>query len=395
MASLSSFLRSVGLLGCLLAFFIYTFEASAGEGADYDYDNEEPRKVSTVIPADLIEGDEWKVKEQVVPVEGLFRFEVETRWGDFPVYGEAMLRMRAREFRAIAELESISNTEAGVKGAGRSLKQSFTRLGNAFIHPKETARAMPQGTRRLFGKVDRYSKKIGKALKDDKAKDPNEVVVTDPSATSQSAAVWLARKYGGVGGKTRRRARDVGVDPYTSNELLAAELDRVSKAAAVGSFSTKLLLPFMAGGLGLVAASHFAVGAIGAKLGTPEVNVGLFPMMIMALLRRVMPRRRLLQMMLFGERLPAEEAAECGLLNKAVQMENLDVAVKEITDNIITKSPLTIRMGLDAWAAQEELDLAEALPILQERLMAILATEDAQEGLMAFMEKRKPVWKGK
>ena len=74
----------------------------------------------------------------------------------------------------------------------------------------------------------------------------------------------------------------------------------------------------MGGGLGLVAASHFAVAARGAKLGTPEVNVGLFPMMIMAVLQRVVPRRRLLEMMLFGERMDADQAAAAGLVNRAV-----------------------------------------------------------------------------
>lgn len=151
----------------------------------------------------------------------------------------------------------------------------------------------------------------------------------------------------------------------------------------------------MGGGLGLVAASHFAVGARGAKLGTPEINVGLFPMMIMAVLQRVVPRRRLLEMMLFGERMEADEAASSGLLNRAVDAAELDAAVKKITDQIGEKSPITIKLGLEAFAAQDDLDLETALPMLRDRLGACLATDDAREGLMAFLQKRKPVWTGK
>jgi len=151
----------------------------------------------------------------------------------------------------------------------------------------------------------------------------------------------------------------------------------------------------MGGGLGLVAASTFAVASTEAKLGTPEIDVGLFPMMIMAVLARVMPRRRLLEMMLFGEKVGAEEAARIGLVNRAVAPEQLDAAVKAITDAIATKSPVTVRLGMRAFAAQDDVDLERALPMLRERLGECLATDDAREGLMAFLEKRAPKWTGR
>lgn len=151
----------------------------------------------------------------------------------------------------------------------------------------------------------------------------------------------------------------------------------------------------MGGGLGLVAASHFAVAVRGVKLGTPEINVGLFPMMIMAVLARVIPRRRLLEMMLLGERLEADEAASIGLVSRAVDASELDASVARITDGVAAKSPVAIRLGLEAFAAQDDLDLAAALPLLRERLAGVLATDDAREGLMAFLEKRSPQWTGK
>jgi len=151
----------------------------------------------------------------------------------------------------------------------------------------------------------------------------------------------------------------------------------------------------MGGGLGLVAASHFAVAARGVKLGTPEINVGLFPMMIMAVLQRIVPRRRLLEMMLFGEKLDADQAAAIGLVNQAVDAADLDAAVKKTTDALSARSPVVVRLGLEAFAAQADLDLETALPLLRERLAGVLATDDAREGLMAFLEKRAPVWTGK
>ncbi len=151
----------------------------------------------------------------------------------------------------------------------------------------------------------------------------------------------------------------------------------------------------MGGGLGLVAASTFAVAESGATLGTPEINVGLFPMMIMAVLARLVPRRRLLEMVLFGQKMTADEALGLGLVNRVVPAAELDAAVGAMTLEIAKKSPLVVALGLRAFAAQDDLALEEALPFLRDSLAACLATDDAREGLTAFLEKRAPVWKGR
>lgn len=151
----------------------------------------------------------------------------------------------------------------------------------------------------------------------------------------------------------------------------------------------------MGGGLGLVAASTFAVASSDAKLGTPEIDVGLFPFMILAVLERVMGRRRLVKMLLGGERLSAGEAAAAGLVNETVSADELDDAVARYVALVESKSPMTLKLGLQALADVEDMTLDDKLPVLSERLGQCLATEDAREGLTAFLQKRKPEWKGR
>lgn len=151
----------------------------------------------------------------------------------------------------------------------------------------------------------------------------------------------------------------------------------------------------MGGGLGLVAASTFALASTSAQLGTPEVDVGLFPMMIMAALTRLVPRRKLVSMMLLGERIEAHEAAELGLVNACHPPEELDAAVSALCAKLATKAPLAIKHGLEALAAQDTKPLPDSVPMLREKLGVLLATEDAREGLMAFLQKRTPEWKGR
>ncbi|MEZ4336434.1 MAG: enoyl-CoA hydratase-related protein [Sandaracinaceae bacterium] len=151
----------------------------------------------------------------------------------------------------------------------------------------------------------------------------------------------------------------------------------------------------MGGGLGLVAACDFAIAAESATMGTPEIKRGLFPMMIMAVLMRVMSKRRLLEMMLLGDRIDAARAAELELINRAVPDAELDAAVDELAERLAKQSPTAMRMGLAAYHRQADLALEEALPWLQTQLFELLGTDDAREGLTAFFQKREPKWTGR
>jgi enoyl-CoA hydratase len=151
----------------------------------------------------------------------------------------------------------------------------------------------------------------------------------------------------------------------------------------------------LAGSLGIALACDLIVAKEGAGFGTPEINVGLFPFMIMALIYRNVPRKKTNEMLLLGERLTAEEALQAGIVNKVVPAEEFDAAVDEWATKLASKSPVVMRLGKDAMWRQMDMPLAEALDYLRSQLTIELSTEDAIEGVTAFFEKREPTWKGR
>jgi enoyl-CoA hydratase/carnithine racemase len=118
-------------------------------------------------------------------------------------------------------------------------------------------------------------------------------------------------------------------------------------------------------------------------------------MMIMANIFRTVPRRKGLELILTGERISATAAEEMGLINRSVPSDDLDQACLELAQKLAGKSPAALRLGLEAFYEQDAMALADALPYLNGKLMETLSTEDAREGLMAFMEKREPTWPGR
>ena len=132
-----------------------------------------------------------------------------------------------------------------------------------------------------------------------------------------------------------------------------------------------------------------------SKFGTPEVNVGLWPMMIGALIFRNVLQKKALEMILLGERLTAQEALAMGLITRVVPAAELDGEVKKVLDTLTSKSPSGMRIGKQAFYAMANLPLQEALVFLSERLKEIVSTEDAKEGITAFIEKRPPNFMGK
>jgi enoyl-CoA hydratase/carnithine racemase len=152
----------------------------------------------------------------------------------------------------------------------------------------------------------------------------------------------------------------------------------------------------LAGGFGLTLACDLIVARESASFGTPEINVGIFPFMLMALLYRNLPRKRVNELMLLGERVTAREAKELGFVNRVVpDEEDFDAAVMEWAERLASKSPVLMRFGKDAMRRQEGMAYDDALDYLQAQLSLAFATEDAREGLTAFLEKREPSWTGR
>ncbi len=151
----------------------------------------------------------------------------------------------------------------------------------------------------------------------------------------------------------------------------------------------------LAGGMGLALSCDLLIAKEGATFGTPEINVGAFPYMIMAIIYRNVPRKKVNEMMLLGERLSAEQAVEFGLANKVVPADGFDAAVAEWATKLASKSPVLMRLGHDAMYRQQDMALDDALEFLRSQLSLTFTTEDIVEGVTAFFEKRDPQWKGR
>ncbi len=149
------------------------------------------------------------------------------------------------------------------------------------------------------------------------------------------------------------------------------------------------------GGVGLLCACDMAVAADHAKIGTPEVGVGLFPMMILGYMLRVIPRRRLMEMCMTGEPFVGHEAVEAGLVNYSVPAAELDAKVDWLLARMVDKSPTAIRLGKHAFHAMQDMSLGECFNIAQAVLPNMVSTEDAKEGFRAFQERRAPNWTGR
>ena len=151
----------------------------------------------------------------------------------------------------------------------------------------------------------------------------------------------------------------------------------------------------LAGALGIALACDLIVAGEGASFGTPEINVGAFPFMIMALIYRNVPRKKANELLLLGERWDARQALAAGIVNKVVPEEELDAAVGEWAEKLAGKSPVIMRLGKEAMRRQLDMPLDDALDYLRAQLSLALSTEDIVEGVTAFFEKREPVWKGR
>jgi enoyl-CoA hydratase/carnithine racemase len=182
-------------------------------------------------------------------------------------------------------------------------------------------------------------------------------------------------------------AKHFATDLFLEYFRLMPRLGKPSLCAANGHV--------LAGGMGLALSCDLLIAKEGATFGTPEINVGAFPYMIMSIVYRNVLPKVVNEMILLGERLSAEDAVRHGLANRVVPAEEFDAAVADWAEKLASKSPILMRLGHDAMYRQQDMAVDDALDYLRSQLSLTFSTEDIVEGVTAFFEKRDPQWKGR
>lgn len=183
---------------------------------------------------------------------------------------------------------------------------------------------------------------------------------------------------------------------------VAADEARRGYAALLSDF-TRLGKPVLAvvngaalaGGLGLLAACDLAVAADDARFGAPEVDVGLFPFMALAPLSRCIGRRAALEMVFTARKIDAAEARAIGLVNQVVPRAELEQRARELVETLAAKSPTALRLGRRAFYATQDMPYEQQLEALGAQFSLAMSSEDAAEGVAAFLESRKADFKGR
>jgi enoyl-CoA hydratase len=206
-------------------------------------------------------------------------------------------------------------------------------------------------------------------------------------ASSHARTFSSGANLGGFAADAPLVHRHFGSERFVSLFKLIGNLGKPTICAAGGHV--------LAGALGIALACDLIVASEDASFGTPEINVGAFPFMIMALIYRNVPRKKANELLLLGERLSAQDALAAGIVNRVVPAGELDAAVAEWAGKLASKSPAIMRLGKEAMRRQLDMPLEDALEYLRSQLTLAMSTEDIVEGVTAFFEKRDPHWKGR
>jgi enoyl-CoA hydratase len=206
-------------------------------------------------------------------------------------------------------------------------------------------------------------------------------------ASSHETTFSSGANLGGFAGEQPLVLKHFGSERFVGLFKLIGELGKPTLCAARGHV--------LAGALGIALACDLIVASEKASFGTPEINVGTFPFMIMSLIYRNIPRKKANELLLLGERWDADQALAAGLVNKVVPDAEFEAEVLEWALKLAGTSPVIMRLGKEAMRRQLDMPLDDALDYLRAQLTLALSTEDIVEGVSAFFEKREPEWKGR
>lgn len=206
-------------------------------------------------------------------------------------------------------------------------------------------------------------------------------------ASSHERTFSSGANLGGFAADAALVHKHFGTERFVSLFKLIGELGKPTICKAGGHV--------LAGALGIALCCDLIVASESASFGTPEINIGAFPFMIMALIYRNVPRKKANELLLLGERWDAQTALQAGIVNRVVPDEQLDVVVADWAAKLASKSPVIMRLGKEAMRRQMDMPLDDALDFLRAQLTLAQSTEDIVEGVTAFFEKRDPVWKGR